>query len=196
LKASAIMHRLMTAVIVLWRPRCRKPLHMTAVIDARVGSRPVGIMSVVPATESAVRQLVLACSPQALQRRFFLPGPAAPEVVWDRHRKYLLAGPPDGAAVVAMAGGTPVGLLNLVVTGTALVETSLLVVDAWRRRRVASRLLMGELSRPRWAGWTVQAIVQPDNGPVRALLASQHLGECRVVERDPSAWVYAITLLG
>lgn len=168
---------------------------MTAVIDARVGRRSDGITSAVPATESAVRQLVLSCSPEALQRRFFLAGPVAPEVVWDRYRKYLLAGPPDGVAVVAMAGDVPVGLLNLVVTGTALVDASLLVVDGWRRRRVASGLLAGELGGPRWAGWTVLAMVQPDNDPVHALLRAQNLGRGRVVEREPSAWVYAIPLL-
>jgi hypothetical protein len=83
-----------------------------------------------------------------------------------------------------------------VVVGTALVEVSLLVVDAWQRKRVASRLVAGELGRPRWAGWTVQATVQPDNYPVRALLRSLQLGEWRVVGRDPSAWAYAMTLLG
>jgi hypothetical protein len=169
---------------------------MTAVIDVRVGNRPDEVMSAVPATESAVRELVLACSPEALRRRFFSSGAFAPEVVWARNRKYLLAGPPDGAAVVAMSGGVPVGLLNLVVVGTATVDLSLLVVDAWQRKRIASRLLAGELSRPRWAGWTVQATVQPDNDPVLALLASLQLGEWRVVGRDPSAWDYAVTLVG
>jgi len=164
---------------------------MTAVIDVR----PDELVSAVPATESAVRQLVLACSPEALRRRFHTSR-LTPDVAWGRHREYLLAGPPDGAAVVAMAGDVPVGLLNLVVVGTALVDVSLLVVDAWQRRGVATRLLAGELGRPRWAGWTVQATVQPDNHPVRALLGSVGWGEWRVVARDPSAWDYAATLLG
>jgi hypothetical protein len=169
---------------------------MTAVIDVRVGSGPDEATSAVPATESAVRQLVLACSPEALRRRFFLSGPLPPHVVWERHRKYLLAAPPDGVAVVAMAGDEPVGLLNVVVMGTAQVDVSLLVVDAWQRKRVASRLLVGELGRPRWAGWTVRATVQPDNHPVRALLGGRQLGEWHVVGRDPSAWDYAVTMLG
>jgi GNAT superfamily N-acetyltransferase len=164
---------------------------MTAVIDVLPDQ-----LTTVPATESVVRQLVLACSPAALQRRFFLSGPVAPEVVWARCRRYLLAGPPDGAAVVALAGDVPVGLLNLVVVGTGVLDMSLLVVDAWQRRGIASRLLESELGRPRWAGWTVTATVQPDNAPVRALLGSPRWGEWRVVDRDPSAWEYAMTLLG
>ncbi|MDT7554429.1 MAG: hypothetical protein QOI16_2965, partial [Pseudonocardiales bacterium] len=143
---------------------------MTVVIDIRVGSRRDDVVSTVPATEAAVRALVLACSPGALQRRFFLSGPMAPQIVWERCRKYLIAGPPDGAALVATSGDVPVGLLNLVVVGTGLVDMSLLVVDSWQHRRVATQLLVGELGRPRWAGWTVTATVQPDNAPVRALL--------------------------
>jgi hypothetical protein len=169
---------------------------MTAVIDIRVESRRDDVVSTVPATEAAVRALVLACSPGALQRRFFLSGPMAPQIVWERCRKYLLAGPPDGAAVVATSGDVPVGLLNLVVVGTGVVDMSLLVVDAWQRRRIASRLLGSELSRPRWSGWTVTATVQPDNAPVRALLASTQWGRWHMVDRDPSAWEYAMTLLG
>jgi hypothetical protein len=169
---------------------------MTAVIEVRIGSRRDEVVSAVPATEAAVRELVLSCSPGALQRRFFLSGPVAPQVVWERCRKYLLAGPSEGAAVVAMSGDVPVGLLNLVVVGTGVVDMSLLVVDAWQRRRIASRLLESELSRPRWAGWTVTATVQPGNAPVRALLANTQWGQWRVVDRDPSAWEYAMTLLG
>ncbi len=165
---------------------------MTAVIDVSPPDR----LTTVPATDSVVRQLVLACSAAALQRRFFLSGPVAPRIVWERCRKYLLAGPPDGAAVVALSGDVPVGLLNLVVIGTGLLDMSLLVVDAWQRTGIASRLLASELSRPRWAGWTVTATVQPDNAPVRALLGSTRWGEWGVVDRDPSAWEYAMTLLG
>ena len=90
-----------------------------------------------------------------------------PETVWARYGHYLLAGPPRGAAVVATVDRRPVGLLNLIVVGPRTVELSLLVADGWQRRGVATRLLAAELDRPRWAGWTVQAIVQPDNLPVR-----------------------------
>ncbi len=158
---------------------------MTAVIET---------VTVEPATVPAVRRLVWACSPASLQRRFFLPAPFPREKVWARGRGYLLAGPPEGAAVVAMAHDVPVGLLNLIVIGAERVEVSVLVADAWQRRGVASRLLGEELGRPRWAGWTVLATVQPDNWPVRSLL--QRLGQWRLVDRDPSAWDYAITLPG
>jgi len=147
-----------------------------------------------PATVPAVRRLVWSCSPASLQRRFFLPAAFPPEKVWARSRRYLLAGPPDGAAVVAMADDVPVGLANFIVIGAKRMEVSLLVADAWQRRGVGSRLLAEELARPRWAGWTVVATVQPDNWPVRSLM--KRFGPWRLVDRDPSAWEYAVTLPG
>lgn len=161
---------------------------MTAVIEAR----PVDSLNAVPATASAVHRLVVACSPATLQRRFFLPTTFGQEMVWARYRDYLLAGPPDGTAVLAVAGETPVGLLNVIVIGARRAEVSLVVADAWQRRGVASWLLATELAHPRWAGWAVLATVQPDNWPVRSLL--RRLGPWQLVDRDPAAWDYAITL--
>src|SRR3954447_20346094 len=103
------------------------------------------------------------------------------EVVWRRYGSYLLAGPPLGTATVATVEGHPVGLLNLIVVGARAVELSLLVADGWQRRGVATRLLATELGKPRWAGWTVQATVQPDNLPVRALLRSGRFGTWQLV---------------
>lgn len=148
------------------------------------------------ATRADVHALVGACSPRALQRRFFLPGPVAPAAVLVARERYLLAGPPAGAAVVAWRCGSPVGLLNLVVTAPGTVEAALLVADGWQRRRVGTCLLTLELGRPRWAGWRVTASVQPDNGPIWGLLGRQRLGELQVVDRDPSAWDVAIHLPG
>jgi GNAT superfamily N-acetyltransferase len=146
------------------------------------------------ATPDAVRELVRACSPTSLQRRFFLPGPMDAATVWARYGHYLLAGPPLGAAALAAVEGRPVGLLNLNVVGIRTLELSLLVADAWQHKGVATRLLDAELARPRWAGWTVQALVQPDNGPVRSLLRSTRFGLWQLVARDPSAWEFGLTL--
>lgn len=146
------------------------------------------------ATADAVRELVQSCSPTSLQRRFFLPAAMDPDVVWARYGHYLLAGPPAGAAVLATVERRPVGLLNLNVVGVRTVEMSLLVVDAWQRKGVATRLLDVELARPRWAGWTVHVDVQPDNGPVRSLLRSTRFGTWQLVDRDPSSWEFALPL--
>ena len=95
-------------------------------------------------------------------------------------------------ATVAVAEGQPVGLLNLIVVGPRAVELSLLVADGWQRRGVATRLLEAELDRPRWAGWTVLATVQPDNLPVRSLLRSRRFGVWELVDRDLSSWDFAL----
>ena len=142
------------------------------------------------ATADAVHALVGVSSPTSLQRRFFLPAPMDPETVWARYGHYLLAGPPRGAAVVAAV----VGLLNLIVVGARTVELSLLVADGWQRRGVATRLLATELDAPRWAGWTVQATVQPDNVAVRSLLRSGRFGTWQLVDRDLSSWDFALSL--
>ena len=144
------------------------------------------------ATTAAVRALVDACSPRALQRRFFLPAPMDRETVWARYGSYLLAGPPLGTATLATVAGHPVGLLNLIVVGERAAELSLLVADGWQRRGVATHLLATELDRPRWAGWTVQATVQPDNLPVRSLLRSRRFGVWELVDRDLSSWDFAL----
>jgi GNAT superfamily N-acetyltransferase len=140
------------------------------------------------ATPAAVRALVDSCSPASLQRRFFLPAPLDREAVWARYGHYLLA----GAATVATVDGQPVGLLNLITVGTRTAELSVLVGDGWQRRGVATRLLEAELDRPRWAGWTVQATVQPDNVAVRSLLRSRRFGVWHLVERDLSSWDFAL----
>jgi GNAT superfamily N-acetyltransferase len=152
---------------------------MTVVIDRAV-------VSIVPATAAAVRELVRRCSPESVRRRFFLPAALDPDEAFARYRRYLLAGPPSGVAALATVGDVPVGLLNLVVVGDGLVEASLLVADAWQRRGVATHLLDSELGRERWAGWTVRASVQPDNRAIRRLLRTPRWGARRVVGADPA----------
>lgn len=181
----------MTTVISTSPSRRVQPLSMTAVIERLAGQRDSAIR---PATPAAVDELVRTCSPESLRRRFLAPAPLEPRAVLARYRRYLLVGPPAGAAAVALVGETPVGLLNLVVVHDGEVEASLLVADAWQHRHIATSLLEAELGRPRWVGWTVCATVEPSNLPVRQLLARQQLGACRLVGRDPSAWDYAIHL--
>jgi GNAT superfamily N-acetyltransferase len=152
------------------------------------------VVESIDATVDAVRELAHSCSPTSLQRRFFLPAPLDADTVWAQYGHYLLGGPPLGAAVLATVRRRPIGLLNLIAVGVRTVEVSLLVADAWQRRGVATRLLDTELAKPRWAGWTMQALVQPDNGPVRSLLRGTRLGTWHVVDRDPSAWELALTL--
>jgi hypothetical protein len=168
---------------------------MTAVIarGTREQADPPAF-AIAPATPLTVDELVRTCSPESLRRRFLRPAPLEPEAVLERYGRYLLVGPPAGAAAVAFVGHTPVGLLNLVVARDGEVEASLLVADAWQHRHVATSLLTTELGRPRWVGWTVCATVEPSNLPVRQLLVRQRLGRCRLVGRDPSAWDYAIQL--
>jgi hypothetical protein len=168
---------------------------MTAVIVRGSGNHAAPpAFAIAPATPATVGELVRTCSPESLRRRFLLPVPLEPEAVLQRYQRYLVVGPPTGAAAVALVRDTPVGLLNLVVVRDGEVEASLLVADAWQHRHVATSLLTLELSRPRWVGWTVCATVEPSNLPVRQLLARQQLGACRLVGRDPSAWDYAIHL--
>jgi hypothetical protein len=165
---------------------------MTAVIAPR--PREEAALTIGTATPAMVRELVRTCSPESLRRRFLLPAPLEPEVVLERYRRYLLAEPPAGVAAIALIGDTPVGLLNLVVPRDGEVEASLLVADAWQHRHVATSMLTTELGRPRWAGWMVLSTVEPNNLPVRQLLARQQFGTCRLVGRDPSSWDYAIHL--
>jgi hypothetical protein len=167
---------------------------MTAVIVCGAEQAAPPAFAIAPATSVTVDELVRTCTPESLRRRFLAPTPLEPEAVLQRYRRYLLVGPPAGAAVLAFIEGTPVGLLNLVVVHDGEVEASLLVADSWQRRHVASSLLTTELGRPRWTGWTVCATVEPSNLPVRQLLVRQQLGTCRLVGRDPSAWDYAIHL--
>jgi hypothetical protein len=168
---------------------------MTAVIARGAAEQAAPSAFVIaPATAVTVDELVRTCSPESLRRRFLAPAPLEPEAVLQRYRRYLLIGPPAGAAVLAFVEGTPVGLLNLVVVHDGEVEASLLVTDAWQHRHVATSLLTIELGRPRWVGWRVSATVEPSNLPVRQLLARQQLGVCRLMGRDPSAWDYAIHL--
>jgi GNAT superfamily N-acetyltransferase len=141
-----------------------------------------------------VRELVRHCSPESLRARFSLPGALDPDRVFTRYRRYLLAGPPSGTTTLATVRGRPVGLLNLGIVADGLVEVGLLAADRWQRRGVATSLLAAELTRPRWAGWTVLADVRVDNTPARRLLAAQRWGVCRRVAADGEHLQYEIVV--
>jgi GNAT superfamily N-acetyltransferase len=154
---------------------------MTGVI---VDGRRLGFIAV-PATAAATTELAHRCSPGSLRRRFFLGADVPVDEALARYGHYLCAGPPEGVALLALAPGGPVGLLNLLVVRDGLAEAGLLVADAWQRRGVGSFLLNVELGRRRWAGWTVRSVVQHDNVAVRQLLRTQRVGSARVVDVAP-----------
>jgi GNAT superfamily N-acetyltransferase len=166
---------------------------MTVVIAEGGCSRADG-RSLAVASPDNVLRLVRACSPTSLQRRFFLPAPVDPEIVWARYANYLLAGPPLGAAVVATVGTEPIGLLNVIVVENRVAEVSLLVADVWQRKGVSTWLVREELGRPRWNGWTIRAMVAPDNDASHALVRGLAVGPFRLVGRDRYALDYAVTL--
>jgi GNAT superfamily N-acetyltransferase len=168
---------------------------MTTVIVDGVGPQYMtSPLSIDEATPGSVRRLVRTCSPEALRRRFLLPVALGPETVLQRYLRFLMAGPPEGAAMIASADDRPVGLLNLAVCGEAEVEASLLVAEGWQRCGVATALLHTELRRPRWASWTVWATVHPDNVPARRLVTRQDVGRWRVAHRDQTGWDFAVAL--
>lgn len=154
------------------------------------------VTEVAPASTSAVAALVRSCSPEALRDRFFMAARPDPEVVLAHYRHHLLAGPPAGVAVVALLQGCPVGLLNLVVAGDGLVDLAVLVADDWQQRRVASRLLAGELATARWAGWTVRATIRSENRAALGLLRGQRVGAVRLAGTAPGELDYEVTLPG
>jgi len=164
---------------------------MTVVIERAAES---GAFVLGEATADTVQELVGSCSPESLQSRFSLPGTPDPGRVFTRYGRYLLAGPPWGTATLATVDGRPIGLLNLVVVADGLVEVGLLVADRWQGRGVATRLLAAELTRPRWAGWTVLADVRSDNTPARRLLTAQRWGVGRSVAADGEHLQYEIVV--
>lgn len=121
-------------------------------------------------TEDAVERLLLACSPRSLRQRFFLGGEPDPRDVWRRYRRYLLAGPPAGVALLAWADDRPAGLLNLVPDTPDVAELGVLVADPWQRQGVGLALAGAASRSGRWAGRLVHATVRPDNTAAQAFL--------------------------
>jgi GNAT superfamily N-acetyltransferase len=125
------------------------------------------------ADPSRVAALVAACSPESLRRRFMMGGSARPADVYQCYQRFLLAGPPDGVALLAVCGGVPVGLLNFVSETPGEAEIGILVADAWQRQGIGSALSRWLWASGRWPGWTVRATVQAGNTGAEALLLRQ-----------------------
>ncbi|KAA9153543.1 GNAT family N-acetyltransferase [Amycolatopsis acidicola] len=125
------------------------------------------------ADRALLARVVLACSGASLGRRFFLGGTPDPLDVLDRYQRYLLAGPPEGAAVLALAGGVPAGLANLARRTPGEADLGLLVADPWQRQGIGTALAEGLWRSGRWPGWTVHASVLADNLPAKSLLRAQ-----------------------
>lgn len=123
--------------------------------------------------EDAAERLVLACSPRSLRQRFFLGGEPDPHQVWRRYRRFLLAGPPAGLALVAWAGDRPAGLLNLAPETADVAELGILVADPWQRQGIGRGLADAARRSGRWAGRVVHATVRADNAGALALLRGQ-----------------------
>ncbi|WP_410565213.1 GNAT family N-acetyltransferase [Amycolatopsis sp. cmx-4-61] len=141
------------------------------------------VMEVGPADHACVAALVEACSPDSLRRRFLMGGPARPAEVFQRYQRFLLAGPPDGVALLALCGGVPVGLLNFVSETPGQAEIGVLVADAWQRRGIGSALSRWLWASGRWPGWTVRATVQSGNTGAEALLRGQGFRPVPAYER-------------
>lgn len=125
------------------------------------------------ADRALLGRVVLASSPASLSRRFFLGGKPDPADILVRYQRYLLAGPPAGTAVLALACGVPAGLANLAVSAPGEADLGLLVADPWQRRGIGTALTQGLWRSGRWPGWTVHASVLSDNLAAKALLRAQ-----------------------
>ena len=142
----------------------------------------------------AILELVRACSPRSLGQRFLLSTAPDPMEVLARYGRYLRAHPPHRLATAAFVDRTPVGLLNVTVTGCGQAEVAVLVADAWQRRGVASTLIAGRFGHGDWAGWTVRAVVHPHNESAIGLLRAQHISAPRLVEIDPGGLEFDIAI--
>ncbi|HKN56051.1 MAG TPA: GNAT family N-acetyltransferase [Amycolatopsis sp.] len=142
------------------------------------------VMEVRPtAGASEVAALLRACSPESLASRFTLGGRPDPGEIYRRYLRYLLAGPPDGVALLARLDDHPVGLLNLVEDGLRRAEIGVLVADPWQRRGIGRGLTAWLWRSGRWAGWTVHATVRLGNDSAMALLSGQGFRPLPVVDR-------------
>jgi GNAT superfamily N-acetyltransferase len=122
------------------------------------------------ADRALVADLIRRSSAETLRSRFFLPGEPQPEQVLQTHLRFLLAGPPDGLALLALVDGIPAGLLNLVAGPGCRLELGVMVADGAQRRGIAGSMLQHALRPGRWPGWMVRATVQPGNAAARALV--------------------------
>jgi GNAT superfamily N-acetyltransferase len=149
---------------------------MTAVIEIRE-------LAGTTADRECVAGLLAASSAASLRQRFMMGGRPDPRQIFERYLRYLLAGPPDGVALLASSRGIPVGLLNLVSDEPRTAEIGILVADPWQRRGIGSVLTGWLWGAGRWAGWTVHATSQNDNTGAEALLLRQGFQPVPTFER-------------
>jgi GNAT superfamily N-acetyltransferase len=135
------------------------------------------------ADHERVAALVAACSPASLRSRFLMGGPAEPAEIYRRYQRFLLAGPPDGVALLATRGGTPVGLLNFVSETPGEADVGVLVADAWQRQGIGTALARWLWAAGRWPGWTVRATARAGNAGAEALLLRQGFRPVPAYER-------------
>jgi GNAT superfamily N-acetyltransferase len=125
-----------------------------------------------PSDRLLVERFVRTCGGEALGSRFVLPSsgdPLAPPEQWIQD---LMAGRPDGVGLLALVGGTPVGVLNLVVTGPQEAELAVVVAQRWQRQGIGRRLVDEVRRRGRWSGWTVHVRLRWDDAAGRCFVAS------------------------
>jgi len=119
-----------------------------------------------------VERFVRTCGAGALRSRFFLPPGADPQALHEQCVRYLTSGRPDGVGLVALVGGTPVGVLNLVATGPEKAELAVVVGERWQRLGIARRLVDEVRRRGRWTGWAVHVLLQWENLAGRRFIRS------------------------
>jgi GNAT superfamily N-acetyltransferase len=116
-----------------------------------------------PSDRLLVQRFVRNCGAGPLRSRFFLPPGTDPDALQEQSVRYLTAGQPEGVGLVALVGGIPVGVLNLVAIGPERAELGLVVAQRWQRLGIARRLVDDVRGRGRWAGWTVNVLLQWEN---------------------------------
>jgi GNAT superfamily N-acetyltransferase len=125
-----------------------------------------------PSDRLLVEQFARNCGAEAVRARFFLPPGTDPQALQERHLGYLTAGPPEGVGLVALVGGAPVGVLNLVATGPEQAELAVVVAQRWQRLGIARRLVDDVRRRGRWTGWTLNVVLQWENVAGRRFVQS------------------------
>ena len=87
-----------------------------------------------------------------------------------------------------------VALLNVVVMAERTVEVAVLVADRWQGHGVATCLVSAVFGSPDWAGWSVRAVVQPDNAAARCLLGRVGPARPRLVGVGPGELEFVVAV--
>ena len=147
-----------------------------------------------PATIAGARAVVESSSGRSLARRFWRAGDISAADVLARYERFLMPCEPERPAWVLQWGESPAGLLNLVVIAEHTAEAAVLVADPWQGKGLASRLVSAVFRSPGWAGWSIQALVQPDNAPARRLLGRVGSERPRLVGVGPGQLDFVVDI--